>query len=60
MLHQKIVHIQGSEASAEKDEYVYLHKKDDEMKNDKSTVENETIVGYGNDFRNCKIIHSKQ
>ena len=38
-----------------KKEYLYLYKKGDII-----TVENEGIVEYGNDFTNCKNIHSKQ
>ena len=37
----------------------FLHKKDDEMKNDNVTVENDGIVEFGNDFINCKIIHDR-
>ena len=33
---------------------------DDELKGDNTTVENEGVVEYGNDFINCKFIHSKQ
>ena len=40
-------------------QYEYLYKKDDELKGDNITDKNEAIVGYGNDFINCKIIHSK-
>ena len=43
-----------------KNEYLYLHKKDEELKGDNITVENEGIVENGNDFLNCKVIHSKQ
>ena len=43
-----------------KSEYEFLYKMDDELKGDKITVENEGVVEYGNDFLNCKIIHSKQ
>ena len=43
-----------------KNEYQYLYKKDEDMKDDNITVENEGNVEYGNDFINCKIIHSKQ
>ena len=50
MLHQKYIPIQEYENSTMKNEYQYLYKKD----------ENGTIVEYGNDFINCKIIHSKQ
>ena len=54
MLHQKYVPIQEYENSTRKNEYQYLYKKDN------ITVENEGVVEYGNDFINCKIIHSKQ
>ena len=60
MLHQKYVPIQEYEKSPIKNEYQYLYKKDDELKGDKITVENEGVVDYGNDFINCKIVHSKQ
>ena len=60
MLHQKYIPIQEYENSTEKNEYHYLYKKDVELKGDNITVENEGIVKYGNDFINCKIIHSKQ
>ena len=43
-----------------KNEYQYLYKKDDEIKGDYITVENEGAVEYGNDFINCEIVHSKQ
>ena len=42
-----------------KSEYQFLFKKDEELKGDNITVENESFVEYGNDFLNCKIIHSK-
>ena len=48
------------ENSTMKNEYKYLYKKDDELKGNNITVENEGIVEYGNDFLNCKIILSKQ
>ena len=43
-----------------KNGYQYLHKKDEELKGDNITVENEGIVEYGSEFINCKNIHSKQ
>ena len=45
--------------STVKNEYQSLFKKVSELKSDFFTVENEGIVDYGNDFINCKIIHSK-
>ena len=60
MLHQKYIPIQEYENSTVKNEYQYLYKKDEELKGDNITVENEGIVEYGNDFLNCKIHHSKQ
>ena len=60
MLHQKYIPLQEYENSTVKNEYQYLYKKDDILKGDNITVENESIVEYGNDFLNCKIIHSKQ
>ena len=43
-----------------KNEYQYLYKKDQELKGDNITDENEDNVEFGNVFINCKIIHSKQ
>ena len=60
MLHQKYIPLQEYENSTVKNEYQYLYKKDEELKSDNITVENDGIVEYGNDFINCKIIHSKQ
>ena len=60
MLHQKYIPLQEYENSTMKNEYQYLYKKDEELKGDNISVENEGIVEYGNDFINCKIIHSKQ
>ena len=60
MLHQKYFSLQEYEKSTMKNEYQYLYKKDKELKSDNNTVENEGIVEYGNDFLNCKTIHSKQ
>ena len=55
MLHQKYIPLQEYENSTVKNEYEYLYKKDRELKCD-----NITVVEYGNDFLNCKIIHSNQ
>ena len=60
MLHQKNIPIQKYENSTIKIEYKYLYKKDDKLKGDNITVENEGTVEYVNDFINCKNIHSKQ
>ena len=60
MLHQKYIPLQAYENSTMKNEYQYLYKKDEELKGDNITVENEGIVEYGNDFINCELIHSKQ
>ena len=59
MLKQKYIDVQEYENSSVKNEYEYLYKKDDELKGDNITEENEGIVEYGNDFLNCKLIHSK-
>ena len=60
MLHQKYFPIQEYENSTMKNEYhQYLYKKDEELKGGNITVENKDVVEYGNDFSNCKIIHSK-
>ena len=60
MLHQKYIPLQEYEKPIMKNEYQYLYKKDKELKSGNITVENEGIIEYGNDFLNCKIIHSKQ
>ena len=60
MLHQKYIPIQEYENSTMKNEYKYLYKKDDELKGDNISDENDGVIEYGNDFINCKIIHSKQ
>ena len=60
MLHKKYILPQEYENSTVKNEYQYLYTKDEELKSDNITVENEGIVEYGNDFSNCKIIHSNQ
>ena len=60
MLHQKYISLQEYENSTMRNECRYLYKKDEELKHDNVTVENGGIVEYGNDFINCKIIHSKQ
>ena len=60
MLHQKFIPIEEYQNSTMKSEYQCLYKKDDELKGNNITDENEGIVEYGNDFINCKIVHSKQ
>ena len=60
MLHKKHFPIQEYKNSTMKNEYQYLYKKDEELKGDNITDENEGIVEYGNDFKNCNIVHSKQ
>ena len=60
MLHQKYISIQENENSTVKDECKYLYKKDEKLKGDNITDENEGEVESGNNFSNSKIIHSKQ
>ena len=60
MLRQKYIPIQEFKNSTVKNEYPFLYKKDEDLKGDNITVENEGIVEYANNFLNCKIIHSKQ
>ena len=59
MLHQKYIPIQEYKNSTMKNEYQYLYKKDEELKGENITVENDGIVEYGNNFINCKIVLSK-
>ena len=54
MLQQKQIPIQEYEASTEKNEYHCFYEKDDEIKGDNITDENEGIIENGNDFKNCK------
>ena len=54
MLEQKYIPIEEYENSTVKNKFDYLYNKDEEIKDD-----NEDIVEHGNDFLNCKIIHSK-
>ena len=60
MLHQKYIPLQEYENSIMKNEYQYLYKKDEELKGCNIAAKDEGIVEYGNDFINCKIIHTKQ
>ena len=55
MLHQKYYPIQDYETSTVKNEYQYLDEKDDELKSDNISVENEGIVEYGNEFSIVKL-----
>ena len=59
MLHQKRILFQQYENAAEKIEYRYLYKKDDELKGDNITDEKENVIENGKDFMNCKIIHDR-
>ena len=52
MFHQKCIPIPDYETSTEKKQYQYLHKKDDEFKEN----ENEGNIEYGKDFINCKNV----
>ena len=60
ILHRKYIPVQEYMNSSVENMYDYLYKKDMELKGDNITDENEGVVEYGNDFLNCKIIHSKQ
>ena len=56
MLHQKYIPLQEYKNSTMKNEYLYLYKKNEEITNDPEGVD----IVYGEDFLNCKFIHSKQ
>ena len=60
ILHQKYIPILENENSTVKNEYQYLYEKDELLKGDNISVENEGLVEYGNHFSNCEIIHYKQ
>ena len=55
MLYRKYIPFEEYKISTQKDEYVYMHRKDIEMKNDNITVENEGIVENGSVFMNFNI-----
>ena len=55
MLYQKYIPIQEYENSTAKNEYQYLYKKNDENNNDPERID----IVCGEDFLNCKFIHSK-
>ena len=59
MLNQKYISIQEYENSTEKNSYQYLYEKDDELKGDNITDENEGKFEYGNDSLNCKFISQR-
>ena len=60
MIHQKYITIEefANDEMEDEDEYQYLYKRDSELKCD--NVKNDSEVEYGNDFLNCKFIHTKQ
>ena len=51
---------QNMKFQQQKNQCQYLYKKDDEIKGGNITDENKGIIEYGNDYINCKIIHSNQ
>ena len=53
--YRKYIPIHEYEISIMKNEYDYLHKKNEEITNEPAGND----IVYGNDFLNCKIIHSK-
>ena len=59
MVHRKYISIEEYKNSTQKDEYENLYRKDDKLKGDNIADENEGVVEYGNDFKNCKIIHAR-
>ena len=59
MLHQKCIPLQEYKTSAEKNDCHYLYRKNDELKGDNLTDENERIIEYGNDFIICKVFHDR-
>ena len=56
MSYQKYITIEEFESKELKDEYQSLYKKDSDIKG----CEHESMVEYGNEFLDCKIIDSKQ
>ena len=59
MFHRKYIPLQEYENSTVTNQYQYLNKIDEELKSDNITIENDGMAEYGNNFSNCKIIHSK-
>ena len=60
MLYQKYITIEEFDNSKMFDEYQFLYIKDEELKGDKITVENEGVVEDGYNFLNCNFFDSKQ
>ena len=56
MSYQKFIPIQEYENSTMKNEYQYLYKKNEEITDDPEGID----IVYGEDFLNCKNVHSKQ
>ena len=50
MLYQKYITNEVYEKTKMEDEYQYLYKKDSELKVGNITVDNESVVEYGNDI----------
>ena len=59
LLPRKYIPIEEYKNSTQKAEYLYLYERDDEMKGDNFTVENEGIIAYSNDFIIWKIFHDR-
>ena len=59
MRHQTYILIQEYKKSIQRDESEHLRKKDDELKDDNFTDENESNIERGVDFINWKFIHDK-
>ena len=55
-LEQNYIPFQEYENSTVKNEYQYWYKKNEEITNDPEGID----IVYGEDFLNCKIVHSKQ
>ena len=55
LLYQKYIPVEEYQNTIEQSEYQHLYKKNEEITNDPEGVD----IVYGEDFLNCKIIHSK-
>ena len=51
--------MQKYKSSTEKNDYQYSYEENDESKGDNIATENEGVVEYGNDFKNCRTFHDK-
>ena len=59
MLHRKFIPIEEYKNFSRKGAFLYFFKKDEELKDDKITDENESNIIDSIDFINCKTFHDR-